>query len=193
MSNIIDLKKGLNIPISGVAALEAKKTIVPDTVAIKPTDFKGLSPRLLVKEGDKVLAGSPVLADKQHQDILLTSPVSGTVAEIVRGEKRKLLAVLVKADGSNEAVDFGAKNPSGMKAEEVKETLLKSGLWPFIIQNLHLLCTGLFKYPVSKSCKTQYIDIHDTVSRMHTDQILLRLHCELFRYEHYEILQWVFF
>ena len=62
-----------------------------------------------------------------------------------------------------------------------------------IIQNLHLLCTGLFKYPVSKSCKTQYIDIHDTVSRMHTDQILLRLHCELFRYEHYEILQWVFF
>ena len=52
MSNIIDLKKGLNIPISGVAALEAKKTIVPDTVAIKPTDFKGLSPRLLVKEGD---------------------------------------------------------------------------------------------------------------------------------------------
>ena len=117
MSNIIDLKKGLNIPISGVAALEAKKTIMPDTVAIKPTDFKGLSPRLLVKEGDKVLAGSPVLADKQHQDILLTSPVSGTVAEIVRGEKRKLLAVLVKADGSNEAVDFGAKNPSGMKAE----------------------------------------------------------------------------
>ena len=50
MSNIIDLKKGLNIPISGVAALEAKKTIVPDTVAIKPTDFKGFSPRLLVKE-----------------------------------------------------------------------------------------------------------------------------------------------
>ena len=55
MSNIIDLKKGLNIPISGAAALEAKKTIVPDTVAIKPTDFKGFSPRLLVKEGDKVL------------------------------------------------------------------------------------------------------------------------------------------
>ena len=134
MSNIIDLKKGLNIPISGVAALEAKKTIVPDTVAIKPTDFKGFSPRLLVKEGDKVLAGSPVLADKQHQDILLTSPVSGTVQGIVRGEKRKLLAVLVKADGANEAVDFGAKNPSGLKAEEVKDILLKSGLWPFIIQ-----------------------------------------------------------
>ncbi len=134
MSNIIDLKKGLNIPISGAAALEAKKTIVPDAVAVKPTDFKGFSPRLLVKEGDKVLAGSPVLADKQRQDILLTSPVSGTVQEIVRGEKRKLLAVLVKPDGANAAVDFGACKPSGLKAEEVKGLLLKSGLWPFIIQ-----------------------------------------------------------
>ena len=59
--------------------------------------------------------------------------MSGTVKEIVRGEKRKLLAVLVKAEG-NEAVDFGAKDPKGLKAEEVKETLLKSGLWPTIIQ-----------------------------------------------------------
>lgn len=134
MSNIIDLKKGLNIPISGAATPEAKKTIVPDVIAIKPTDFKGLTPRLLVREGDKVLAGSPVLADKQHPDILLTSPVSGTVQEIVRGEKRKLLALLVKPDGSNEAVDFGVKNPSGLKAGEVKEALLGSGLWPSIIQ-----------------------------------------------------------
>ncbi len=133
MSNNIVLKKGLNIPISGEAALGTMRTIAPDVVAVKPTDFKGFSPRLMVKEGDKVLAGSPVLADKQNPDILLTSPVSGTVKEIVRGEKRKLLAVLVKAEG-NEAVDFGTKDPKGLKAEEVKETLLKSGLWPTIIQ-----------------------------------------------------------
>ena len=133
MSNNIVLKKGLNIPISGEAALETMRTIAPDVVAVKPTDFKGFSPRLMVKEGDKVLAGSPVLADKQNPDILLTSPVSGTVKEIVRGEKRKLLAVLVKAEG-NEAVDFGTKDSKGLKAEEVKETLLKSGLWPTIIQ-----------------------------------------------------------
>ena len=121
MSNNIVLKKGLNIPISGEAALETMSTIAPDVVAIKPTDFKGFSPRLMVKEGDKVLAGSPVLADKQNPDILLTSPVGGTVQEIVRGEKRKLLAVLVKADGANEAVDFGAKDPRQLKGGEVKE------------------------------------------------------------------------
>ena len=127
------LKKGLNIPISGEAALETMKTIVPDVVAVKPTDFKGFSPRLLVKEGDKVLAGSPVLADKQNPEIILTSPVSGTVQAIVRGEKRKLLAVLVKAEGSD-AVNFGVKDPGTLDASQVKETLLKSGLWPSIIQ-----------------------------------------------------------
>ena len=134
MSNKIYLKKGLNIPISGEAVLETKKKIVPDVVAVKPTDFKGFSPRLLVKEGDNVLAGSPVLADKQNPDILLASPVSGTVKEIIRGEKRKLLAVLVKADGERLSVDFGAKNPSGLSSDEVKEALLKSGLWPSIVQ-----------------------------------------------------------
>ena len=134
MSNNIVLKKGLNIPISGAAALETMKTIAPDVVAVKPTDFKGFTPRLLVKEGDNVLAGSPVLADKRNPDILLASPVSGTVKEIVRGEKRKLLAVLVKADGKDEAVDFGVREPKDLGAAEVKEALLKSGLWPFIIQ-----------------------------------------------------------
>ena len=134
MSNNIVLKKGLNIPINGVAALETMRTIVPDVVAVKPTDFKGFSPRLLVKEGDKVQAGSPVLADKQNPDIILTSPVSGTVHAICRGEKRKLLAVLVKADGTSEAVDFGKKVPENLNAQEVKEALLKSGLWPSIIQ-----------------------------------------------------------
>ena len=70
MSNNIYLKKGLNIPIKGCAKPVVSKKVVPDTVAIVPEDFKGLSPRLLVREGDAVLAGSPVLADKKNPDIL---------------------------------------------------------------------------------------------------------------------------
>ena len=91
MSNNIYLKKGLDLPICGAAAQNTKKVIVPDVVAVKPTDFRNLVPKLLVREGDKVLAGTPVLADKMSQNILFASPVSGTVAEVVRGEKRKLL------------------------------------------------------------------------------------------------------
>ena len=134
MSNNIYLKKGLDLPICGAAAQTTKKVIVPDVVTIKPTDFRGLVPKLLVREGDKVLAGTPVLADKMSQNILFASPVSGTVAEVVRGEKRKLLEVRIKADAEQEYVDFGVKRVADMSAEQIKEALLAAGLWPALVQ-----------------------------------------------------------
>lgn len=134
MSNNIALKKGLDIPIKGIAAQKVTKTVVPDVVALKPTDFKGLLPRLLVKEGDSVLGGSPVFCDKKNPDVLFTSPVSGTVKEVVRGEKRKLLAVLIQADAEQKKVDFGARDAASLSREEVKDLLLRSGLWAYLIQ-----------------------------------------------------------
>ena len=134
MSNNIYLKKGLDLPINGAAAQNTKKVIVPDVVAVKPTDFRSLVPKLLVREGDKVLAGTPVLADKMSQNILFASPVSGTVAEVVRGEKRKLLEVRIKADAEQEYVDFGVKKVAEMTAEQIKEALLAAGLWPALTQ-----------------------------------------------------------
>ena len=131
MSNKIVLKKGLNIPIKGTADLRVARTIMPDVVAVKPSDFKGLLPRLLVKEGDTVKCGSPILVDKKCSDILITSPVSGKVREIVRGEKRKLIAVLIETDAEQTYVDFDVKSDS---ADDVKKALLESGLWPWIIQ-----------------------------------------------------------
>ena len=146
MSNNIYLKQGLDIPISGVAAQNTKKVIVPDVVAVKPTDFRALVPKLLVKEGDKVLAGTPVLADKMSQNILFTSPVSGTVAEVVRGEKRKLLEVRIKADADQEYVDFGAKKVADLTAEQVKSALLEAGLWPALTQRPY----GIIANPEAK-------------------------------------------
>ncbi len=132
MSNNLALKKGLDIPLKGAAAPEVIKKANPDIIAVKPTDFAGFLPRLLVKEGDAVLAGSPIMAHKNNPEILLTSPVSGTVQAIVRGEKRKLLAVLVKAGEKQEFVDFGTKAPA--TDAQAKELLLKSGLWASLIQ-----------------------------------------------------------
>ena len=134
MSQTFVLKKGLNIPIAGEAELRVSKTIAPCIVAVRPTDFKGFLPRLLVKEGDPVLCGSPVVADKQNADILLTSPVSGTVKEIVRGEKRKLLAILIESDGERKCVDFGVKDAATLDAGQIRQALLESGLWPWLVQ-----------------------------------------------------------
>ena len=134
MSKNIVLKKGLNIPIAGEAELRVSKAIAPGIVAVCPTDFKGLLPRLLVKEGDSVLCGSPVIADKKNPDILLASPVSGTVKELVRGDKRKLLAVLIEADNEQKCVDFGKKDVDGLDADAVRSAILQAGLWPWIVQ-----------------------------------------------------------
>ena len=146
MSNNIYLKKGLDLPINGTAAQNTKKVIVPDVVAVKPTDFRGLVPKLLVREGDKVLAGTPVLADKMSQNILFASPVSGTVAEVVRGEKRKLLEVRIKADADQEYVDFGVRKVSSLSAEQIKEAILAAGLWPALTQRPY----GILANPETK-------------------------------------------
>ena len=143
MSQTIVLKKGLDIPIKGVAALRISKTVSPDVIAIKPSDFKGLSPRLLVREGDPVMCGSPVMADKNFTDILITSPVSGKVKEIVRGDKRKLLAVLIENDHEFTRVDFGCKKVP-QDAAQVKQLLLSSGMWPWLIQRPY----GILANPV---------------------------------------------
>ncbi len=134
MSKDFVLKKGLDIPVAGAAELRVSKTIAPGIVAVEPTSFKGFLPRLLVAEGDSVLCGSPVLADKKNPDILLASPVSGTVREIVRGEKRKLLAVLIESDGKQAALDFGVRDAGALDAEQVRTALLQSGLWPWLVQ-----------------------------------------------------------
>ena len=132
MSKTIVLKKGLNLPITGCAEKRLSKTLLSEVVAVQPADFKGLLPRLLVKEGDTVLAGSPVFSDKNNPDILITSPASGTVKAIVRGEKRKLLAVLIQTDPEQKYAAFDAQKPAD--ADAVKTALLASGLWPWLVQ-----------------------------------------------------------
>lgn len=130
----IRLSKGLNIPIAGNAELRLEKTIVPDIIAIKPTDFKCLTPKLTVKEGDAVKAGTVVFIDKYRPEIGFSSPCSGIVQSIVRGEKRKLLAVLIKADSKTDYVAFEKKDLAKSSREEIVNLLLKSGLWASIVQ-----------------------------------------------------------
>ena len=147
MSDNINLKRGLDIPVKGTAVRQLKKAIVPDIVALKPTDFRGLIPKLLVHEGDRVLAGSPVMADKADMSILFTSPVSGTVREIVRGEKRKLLEVRIEADKTVEYVDFGVKDPGKTSPEGIRSALLESGLWPALVQRPYGIIASLQTAP----------------------------------------------
>jgi Na+-transporting NADH:ubiquinone oxidoreductase subunit A len=134
MSEQIRLKKGLDLPVKGAALRKISMTVVPDVVALKPTDFRNLTPKMLVKEGDVVKTGTPVFADKKYPDILFTSPVSGTIDAIIRGEKRKLLEVRIKSDNSGAAVKFNVPAGVFLDRASVIKALLESGLWPCIKQ-----------------------------------------------------------
>lgn len=100
---------------------------------MKPVDFPGLVPKLSVKPGDHVKAGSPLFFDKQKPEVMYTSPVSGVVLDVVRGEKRKILEVIVEASG-DEYLEFGQADPGSLSREAVREKILASGLWPSIRQ-----------------------------------------------------------
>jgi Na+-transporting NADH:ubiquinone oxidoreductase subunit A len=133
MSLSVKLKKGLDIRLKGTAEKILSEEVFPTLYGVKPVDFPGLIPKLNVKSGDIVSAGSPLFHDKLRTGILFTSPVSGKVINILRGDRRKLLEVVVEKDGDG-FIDFGKADPSGLSREDVKEKLLKSGLWPSVRQ-----------------------------------------------------------
>lgn len=133
MSTAYKIKKGLDIKLLG----EAEKTIVDlnaKRFAIKPPDFIGCFPKMLVEEGDLVKTGTPLFYDKYRTEIKFTSPVSGKVMEIVRGAKRRLLQVIIESDGKDEAVDFGKTDISSVDRDTIIEKMLTSGVWPMLRQ-----------------------------------------------------------
>lgn len=130
----IRLHRGLNLHIKGEAELKTEKTVISDVISVKPTDFKNLTPKLLVREGDKVKAGSIIFTDKYRPEIGFSSPCSGTVEAIIRGDKRKLLEIRIKADQTTDYVNFETKGVDSSSKEELAQTLLSSGLWAAIKQ-----------------------------------------------------------
>ena len=122
----IKIRKGKDIRLAGMPSKHLE-CFEPTSCAIKPTDFIGVLPKLHVEEGDEVKVGSVLFHDKNSENIVFTSPVSGKVKAIVRGEKRAILEVIVESDGKNEAIDFSSiENPI--------DKMLRSGVWPMLRQ-----------------------------------------------------------
>ena len=103
MANVISLRKGLDINLKGRA--EEKKIQLKSNgkFALVPDDFEGVTPKVVVKEGDKVKAGDALFVNKLYPEVKFASPVSGTVREVVRGERRKVLCIKVDADAQQES------------------------------------------------------------------------------------------
>ena len=133
MPDIIKIRKGLDLNLFGNATGEISDLHdgISNEFAIIPDDFCGITPKLLKKEGDSVIAGEAVFFDKANPEIVVSSPVSGKISRIERGERRKIISVRIEADTSD-------KQRKTFQIEEtvksVKQTLLASGLWAMFRQ-----------------------------------------------------------
>jgi Na+-transporting NADH:ubiquinone oxidoreductase subunit A len=134
MSKDILIKKGLDINLRGEAEKVAIKNISNNVITLKTKDFHNIIPKLLLKVGQKVKAGEALFHSKSNEDIKFPSPISGELVEIIRGAKRKILALKIDPSKNEKFIDFGIKDPKSMNAEEVKAHLLAAGCWPFIKQ-----------------------------------------------------------
>jgi Na+-transporting NADH:ubiquinone oxidoreductase subunit A len=134
MSKTVKLRKGLDIRLLGAANKVKTDVPMPKVVSIKPTDFHGLVPKMLVKEGETVTAGQPIFQDKYEEVIKYVSPVNGTLKAIVRGAKRRILEVQIDVSDSQSFDGGAAIDVAGMSGDQVKETMLSTGLWPFVKQ-----------------------------------------------------------
>lgn len=134
MSKDIKIRKGLDLKLKG----EASNTIVTvsksSIYAIKPADFHAVVPKLILKEGAAVKAGEPLFYSKYDEKVKFVAPVSGTISEILRGAKRRILEVKITADGNSDAISHGKVDVATASADQIKSLLLEGGCWPFIIQ-----------------------------------------------------------
>lgn len=125
----IKIKKGLDLKLEGAANDDgiAGKAL-PRLAAIIPDDFPGLAPKLEVKEGDKILAGQPLLRDKAHENLKVASPASGTVSAVVRGERRKIERVVIELDSDQKGATASADALKIDAAEKAVALLCSSGM-----------------------------------------------------------------
>lgn len=138
MSKQIKLKKGFDIRLVGKAENKIGDFQPVKTFAIKPTDFIGMRrPKVIVREGDTVKAGSPILFDKKLEKVQYVAPVSGEIVEIKRGEKRKLLEIKILADSEINFENFEKFTEADIAAasrEKLVDHMTATGVWPQIIQ-----------------------------------------------------------
>lgn len=134
MANVIKLRKGLDINLKGKAAKQKFSVKAAAQYALVPDDFVGMTPKVVVREGDKVKAGDALFVNKKQTDVKFASPVSGVVQAVVRGDRRKVLRVVVEADKDQQYVDFGLKQVTSLDGDAVVKTLLEAGLFGYINQ-----------------------------------------------------------
>ena len=134
MASVIKLRKGLDISLKGKPERDLFAVPEPGFYSLVPDDYTGIQPKVVVKEQEYVMAGGPLFIDNNHPELQVVSPVSGVVTSVERGQRRKVLNIVVEAAAEQDYEEFGTHDPLAMEGDAVKALLLRSGLFAFIRQ-----------------------------------------------------------
>jgi len=127
----IELKKGLDVPITGEPQQIIEGEVIVNKVAITGDDYIGMKPTMEVAEGDHVKTGQLLFRDKINTGVLFTSPATGKVHSINRGAKRKFETIIIDGEEDEfiEFLDPSATPAPEYEADTIRSILIKSGLW----------------------------------------------------------------
>jgi len=139
MGKTITIRKGYDIKIKSPAEKKITELPFSDVIALKPHNFPTVIPKVLVEVGQEVTAGQALFYDKNNPKIRLPSPVSGEIAGIVRGDKRRILEIRIIPDSETKYAAFSTINPHEVPRETIVERLLESGCWSYIRQRPYSL------------------------------------------------------
>lgn len=159
---MIKIKKGLNLPIAGLPEQQVTDGPVIQHVALHGEEYVGMRPSMLVKEGDRVIKGQALFADKKNPGVMFTAPASGVVTAIHRGEKRVLQSIIIRVEGDEQRVftRYARTSLAALSRETVQNQLLDSGLW-----------TALRTRPFSKSPQPGSVPLAIFVTAMDTNPL----------------------
>jgi Na+-transporting NADH:ubiquinone oxidoreductase subunit A len=175
MSAGIRIRRGATIKLKGESEKILSDASTSKTFALKPDNFFGIVPKLTVKEREIIAQGTPVFHSKKDPRVSFVSPVSGTVKEIIRGAKRKILKIVIEQH-EGDIIFHEIPVIKSLNNERIKEILLKSGAWPFIKQRPY----GIIANP-DATPKAIYVSTYSTAPLDVDFQFLLKNNQEDFQ------------
>ncbi|MCP5507364.1 MAG: Na(+)-translocating NADH-quinone reductase subunit A [Chlamydiales bacterium] len=134
----IKVKKGLNIPIKGkpsgnVQSLapsgQPEQQVRAKQISLNLWPFEELRLKLLKKVGDTVKIGEPIAEDKGCPGRYFVAPAAGTVKDVRRGLKRRILDIVIDVAPQEEAVQFPPLKPEQATRQQIIDRLMEGGLF----------------------------------------------------------------
>ena len=133
----IKISKGFTPKLAGMPDTSFIKAPTPRTVALSAMDIPYIRPKLLVKENDPVLTGTPLFCDKRDTSIQYVSPGTGRVEKIWFGNRRRLQEVVIALDTPETFIQFDPVPKSDLKNISKQDLILRlkqGGLWQCLRQ-----------------------------------------------------------